>query len=50
MTRKRRRLMLPGLAALGTAFPEDSLERAAIKQRISQLPVPERPHGRTLLP
>lgn len=31
-------------------FPEGSPERAAIKQRISQLPVPERPHGRTLLP
>jgi len=25
-------------------FPEGSPERAAIKQRISQLPVPERPH------
>ena len=31
-------------------FPEGSPERAAIKQRISQLPVPERPHGHTLLP
>lgn len=31
-------------------FPEGSPERAAIKQRISQLPVPERPNGHTLLP
>jgi cytochrome c-type biogenesis protein CcmH len=31
-------------------FAEGSPERAAIKQRISQLPVPERPHGDTLLP
>jgi cytochrome c-type biogenesis protein CcmH len=31
-------------------FPEGSPERAAIKQRISQLPVPERPHGHTLPP
>ena len=31
-------------------FSEGSPERAAIKQRISQLPVPERPHGHTLLP
>jgi heme exporter protein C len=29
--------------------PEGSPERAAIKQRIGQLPVPERPHGQTLL-
>jgi cytochrome c-type biogenesis protein CcmH len=31
-------------------FPEGSPERAAIEQRISQLPVPERPHGNTRLP
>ena len=31
-------------------FPEGSTERTAIKQRISQLPVPERPHGQTLTP
>jgi cytochrome c-type biogenesis protein CcmH len=31
-------------------FPEGSPERAAIKQRISQLPVPQRPDGRTPLP
>jgi cytochrome c-type biogenesis protein CcmH len=31
-------------------FPEGSPERAAIKQRISQLPEPERPHGHTSLP
>ena len=31
-------------------FPEGSPERTAIKQRISQLPGPERPHGHTLPP
>ena len=31
-------------------FPEGSPERAAIKQRISQLPVPKRPDGRAPLP